>query len=81
MTGWQKPYVHHEFPKWIDGPAGPVIVQNVAEERCMRLAIGRDIGRVKANAGQRARSNRCRPDRVYPRRIATGAPPVVSFPK
>jgi hypothetical protein len=45
MTGWQKPYVHHEFPKWIDGPAGPVIVQNSAEERCIRLALGRESGR------------------------------------
>ena len=49
MTGWQMPYVHHEFPKWIDGPAGPVIIQIFAEERGMRMAIGRDIGRVKAN--------------------------------
>ena len=49
------PYVYQEYPKWIDGP--DVIVQNAAEERCIRRQWSRDIGRAKANALQRSRAD------------------------
>jgi hypothetical protein len=48
------PYVYQEYPKWIAGPE--VIVQNAAEERCIRRRWARDIGRAKANAVQRDRA-------------------------
>jgi hypothetical protein len=49
------PYVYQEYPKWIAGP--DVIVQNAAEERCIRRQWSRDIGRAKANALQRSRAD------------------------
>jgi hypothetical protein len=50
-------YVYREFPKWVTGPDGPVIVQNAEEERRLRWERARNIGRDKANAVQRARAN------------------------
>jgi hypothetical protein len=49
------PYVYQEYPKWIAGPE--VIVQNAAEERCIRRRWSRDIGRAKANALQCSRTD------------------------
>ena len=49
------PYVYQEYPKWIVGPG--VIVQNAAEERCIRCRWSRDIGRAKANALQCSRAD------------------------
>jgi hypothetical protein len=49
------PYVYQEYPKWIAGPE--VIVQNAAEERCIRRQWSRDIGQAKANAVQRSRAD------------------------
>src|SRR5215472_4965906 len=49
------PYVYQEYPKWIAGPE--VIVQNAAEERCIRWQWSRDIGRAKANALQCSRAD------------------------
>ena len=49
------PYVYQEYPKWIAGPE--VIVQNAAEERCIRRRWSRDIGRAKANTVQRDRAD------------------------
>jgi Recombinase len=50
-------YVYREFPKWVTGPYGPVIVQNAEEERRLRWERARNIGRDKANAVQRARAD------------------------
>jgi hypothetical protein len=57
VTGRASPYVYQEFPKWIHGPDGPVIVQNAKEERRIRFERARDIGRERANAVQRARAD------------------------
>lgn len=51
------PYVYQPFPKWVDGPDGPVIVQNAEEARRVRFERARNIGRGKANAGQRLRAD------------------------
>jgi hypothetical protein len=50
-------YVYQEFPKWVTGSGGPVIVQNAEEERRVRFTRARDVGRDRANAGQRARAD------------------------
>jgi Recombinase len=50
-------YVYREFPKWVPGPDGPVIVQNAEDERRLRWQRARNIGRDKANAVQRARAD------------------------
>jgi hypothetical protein len=50
-----RPPIYQEYPKWIVGPE--VIVQNAAEERCIRQRWARDIGRAKANALQRSRAD------------------------
>jgi len=50
-------YRYVEFPKWVTGRDGPVIVQNAEEERRIRFERARDIGRERANAVQRARAD------------------------
>jgi|HubBroStandDraft_6_1064221.scaffolds.fasta_scaffold1024959_2 hypothetical protein len=50
-------YVYREFPKWVIGPDGPVIVQNAEQERRLRWERARNIGRDKANAVQRTRAD------------------------
>jgi Recombinase len=50
-------YVYREFPKWVTGPDGPVIVPNALDERRLRWERARNIGRDKANAVQRARAD------------------------
>ena len=48
-----RPYAYQEYPKWIHGPNGSVIVQDADEERRVRFENARDIGREKANSVQR----------------------------
>jgi hypothetical protein len=50
-------FVYREFPKWVVGPDGPAIAQHADEERRLRWECARNIGREKANAGQRARAD------------------------
>jgi hypothetical protein len=51
------PYIYREFPKWITGPDGPVIVESIEEERRLRWERARNIGRDKANAVQRTHAD------------------------
>lgn len=51
------PTMFREFPKYVPGPDGPVIVANAEEERRIRGECARNLGRTKANAAQRARAD------------------------
>ncbi len=50
-------YVYREFPKWVTGPDGAMIVQHAQEERRLRWERARNFGREKANAVQRVRAD------------------------
>ena len=41
-----------EFPKWVDGPAGPVIVKSLQEERAITGAV--PLARDDPRAGNRS---------------------------
>jgi hypothetical protein len=50
-------YSFQEFPKYVPGPDGPVIVDTAEEERRIRLALARYVGRVRVNAIKAARAD------------------------
>jgi hypothetical protein len=56
-AGPLKLYIYQEFPKWVEGAEGPVIVQDANEERRTRWELARNVGRQRANATQRARAD------------------------
>lgn len=36
------PYEYHEYPKWVEGKDGPVIVQNAEEEAAVKKPTKRE---------------------------------------